>query len=53
MTLQLKEHETYYLLSKVEWLEGPHQPKNYSIDDLKSIAAHYNAESRKLERGEV
>lgn len=26
---------------KVDWLEGPHEPKHYSIDDLKEIKAEY------------
>lgn len=28
-------------LDKVEWLEGPHPPKKYTIDDLKSIISEY------------
>ena len=28
---------------KVEWIEGPHDPKKYSIEDLKNIAATYKA----------
>lgn len=30
-------------LEQVEWLEGPHDPKNYIIADLKEIRAHYKA----------
>src|SRR5574340_236776 len=30
-------------LAAVEWLEGPHEPKKYTIDDLKQIKAHYTA----------
>lgn len=29
-------------IDKVEWLEGPHEPKKYSIDDLKEIKAKYS-----------
>jgi hypothetical protein len=32
------------------WLEGPHEPKNYSIEDLKAIKARYRAMKRELER---
>lgn len=39
-------------VDKVEWLEGPHGARNWTIDDLKVITKHYNTESRKLERGE-
>jgi hypothetical protein len=28
-------------LEKVEWLEGPHEPKRYTIDDLKEIKQKY------------
>ena len=34
----------------VAWLEGPHEPKRYSIDDLKQIKAKYQAMTRKLQR---
>lgn len=35
-------------LEKVEWLEGPHDPKKYTIDDLKSIRAEYKAKLKEL-----
>lgn len=28
-------------LEQVEWLEGPHEPKKYTADDLRVIKAHY------------
>jgi hypothetical protein len=34
----------------VDWLEGPHEPKRYTIDDLKAIKAHYRALARELKR---
>ena len=34
----------------VEWLEGPHKAKHYSIDDLKAIKAHFRALRRDIER---
>ncbi len=36
---------------KVEWLEGPHEPKKYSIEDLKAIKAHYRALVREMKKG--
>lgn len=33
---------------KVDWLEGPHEPKRYTIEDLKEIKAHYRAKVREL-----
>ena len=36
----------------VAWLEGPHKPKHYSIDDLKAIKVEYQQKLRELkERG--
>ncbi len=35
----------------VEWLEGPHEPKRYTIEDLKAITAEYRAKTRELKRG--
>lgn len=32
----------------VEWLEGPHEPKRYTIEDLKAIKANYRAQCREL-----
>lgn len=37
-------------LDKVEWLEGPHDPKHYTIDDIKEIKDKYNKLARELER---
>lgn len=37
-------------LDKVEWLEGPHEPKKYSVDDLREIKAEYQRKSRELRR---
>jgi hypothetical protein len=34
----------------VERLEGPHEPKRYSIDELKEIAKTYRARTRELKR---
>ena len=35
---------------KVEWLEGPHEPQRYTIEDLKAITAEYRAKTRELKR---
>lgn len=34
----------------VEWLEGPHEPKRYTIEDLKAITAEYRAKTRELRK---
>lgn len=34
---------------QVEWLEGPHEPKRYTIDDLEGIKAQYRALLRALQ----
>lgn len=36
-------------LEAVEWLEGPHEPKRYTIDDLKAIKAEYRQKLRELD----
>lgn len=33
---------------KVEWLEGPHEAKRYTIDDLKAIKAEHRAKIKAL-----
>lgn len=33
---------------KVLWLEGPHEPKKYTIDDLKALTALYRAKTKEL-----
>jgi hypothetical protein len=38
---------------KVAWLEGPHEPKKYTIDELKALTALYRAKTRALKRGEA
>ena len=34
----------------VDWLEGPHEPKHYTTDDLKAIKADYARKARDLEK---
>lgn len=38
---------------QVAWLEGPHEPKRYSIEDLKAIAAEYRAKLRALKKAQA
>ena len=35
---------------RVDWLEGPHDPKRYTIEDLKNIKADYLAKTKELKR---
>ena len=37
-------------VDKVDWLEGPHDPKRYTIEDLKNIKAEYLAKTKELKR---
>lgn len=37
-------------IDKVDWLEGPHDPKRYTIEDLKNIKADYLAKTKELKR---
>jgi len=34
----------------VEWLEGPHEAKKYTVDELKAMTADYRAKTRELMR---
>lgn len=35
---------------KVDWLEGPHPARKYTVDEIKAIKADYRAKSRELKR---
>lgn len=35
-------------VERVEWLEGHHEPKHYSIDDLKAIKQRYTALAKEI-----
>ena len=37
-------------LERVEWLEGPHQAKKYTADELRAIKTEYAAKARELKR---
>lgn len=34
---------------RVEWLEGPHEPKKYTVEELQQIKKHYQAKCKELE----
>lgn len=36
--------------SNVDWLEGPHKPKRYTIDNLKTIQKWYKRKIKRLEK---
>lgn len=38
---------------KVAWLEGPHEAKKYTIEELKAMTAEYRAKTRELKRGDA
>jgi hypothetical protein len=35
----------------VEWLEGPHEARKYTIEQLKAMTAEYRAKTRELKKG--
>ncbi len=37
-------------LEKVEWLEGPHEARKYTIEEIKAIKAECRAKTRELKR---
>lgn len=38
-------------IEKVEWLEGPHDPKNYRINDIRDMITIYRAKIKELKNG--
>lgn len=40
-------------VAAVEWLEGPHPVKRWTVDELKAIEAHYKRELALLKSGKV
>ncbi len=36
-------------IEKVEWIEGPHEPKKYTIDDLKELIVKYKKKCKEFE----
>lgn len=39
--------------AKVEWLEGQHEPKKYTIEQLQEIKAHYRALLRQMKEAQL
>lgn len=37
----------------VEWLEGPHEPQKYTVEELKALTAKYRALTKELKKGEA
>lgn len=37
----------------VEWLEGPHEPKRYTVEQLKAMTADYRARTKELKKGQA
>ncbi|WP_348971431.1 recombination protein NinG [Pseudomonas atacamensis] len=35
----------------VAWLEGPHEPRKYTVEEIKIIKAEYRAKTRELKKG--
>ncbi|WP_443693977.1 recombination protein NinG [Pseudomonas sp.] len=38
-------------IEAVEWLEGPHEAKKYTVDELKAMTADYRAKTKELKKG--
>ncbi len=37
----------------VEWLEGPHEPRKYTVEEIKTIKAEYRAKTQELKKGQA
>ncbi|MBD9585806.1 recombination protein NinG [Pseudomonas sp. PDM03] len=38
---------------KVAWIEGPHEARKYTVEEIKAIKAKYRAMTRELKKGEA
>ena len=38
---------------KVAWLEGPHEAKKYTVEELKAMTVGYRAKTRELKKGQA
>ncbi|MCF5716029.1 recombination protein NinG, partial [Pseudomonas tremae] len=38
---------------KLAWLEGPHEPRKYTIEELKALTAKYRAMTKELKKGQA
>lgn len=34
----------------VDWLEGPHEPKKYTVEDLRALKAYFNEQARRIRK---
>jgi len=37
-------------LERIEWLDGPHEPKKYTVAEIQEMKAFYRAEIRRMKR---
>ncbi|MGY3644159.1 recombination protein NinG [Pseudomonas sp. PK-RTE-24] len=37
----------------VAWLEGPHEPRKHTVEEIKTIKAEYRAKTRELKKGQA
>lgn len=40
-------------VDKVAWLEGPHEARKYTVEEIKAIKAEYRAKTRELKKGQA
>ncbi|WP_024647756.1 recombination protein NinG [Pseudomonas syringae] len=40
-------------ITNVEWLEGPHEPQKYTVEELKALTAKYRVLTRELKKGDA
>ncbi|PYD15834.1 hypothetical protein DND58_01695 [Pseudomonas syringae pv. pisi] len=38
---------------KLAWLEGPHEPQKYTVEELKALTAKYRAMTKELKKGKA
>ncbi|WP_321847303.1 recombination protein NinG [Pseudomonas paraveronii] len=38
---------------KVAWIEGPHEARKYTVEEIKAIKAEYRAKTRELKKGQA
>lgn len=38
---------------KLAWIEGPHEPRKYTVEEIKIIKAEYRAKTRELKKGQA
>ena len=52
-----KEVAAFVLLrigaEKVAWIEGPHEARKYTVEEIKAIKADYRAKTKELKKGQA